>query len=89
MGLEAALPRYDMELLVWGSYLTSLRPASLSAKEKGSQYEFLPQGAIVRIKDKHVNDCVSIEQVLFFHTLIFILKRMNIFFCKDTVLPQG
>ena len=72
-----------MEHLVWGSYLTSLRPASLSAKEKGSQYELCPQGVVVRIKDTRVNDCVSIEQVLFFHTHIFVLKRMNFSFCKD------
>lgn len=74
------------EHLVWGSYLTSLRPASISAKEKGSQYEFCPQGVIVRIKDRCVNDCVSTEQVLYFHTHIFILKRMNFSFCKDIFL---
>ena len=37
----------------------------------------------MRIKDRRVNDCVSIEQVLFFHTHIFILKRISFSFCKD------
>lgn len=37
----------------------------------------------MRIKDRRVNDWVSTEQVLFFHTHIFILKRMNFSFCKD------